>query len=92
MMEKLYFWTLVFIFVSGVFTWISLYFVTAGYGRHGSKKWGPAVNPKLGWMIMESPVVVLPIVFAFLGDVTAVTGVMLGIWLSHYVSRNVFIW
>ena len=88
MMEKAFYATIIFIFVSGLFTWITLYFVTAGYGRHGSRKWGPAVNPKLGWMIMESPVVILPIVFAFLGKVNAVTGVMLGIWLSHYIQRD----
>ncbi|MBO4440822.1 DUF1295 domain-containing protein [bacterium] len=87
-MEQLYKYTIVFLFVSGVFTWISLYFVTAGYGRFGSKKWGPAVNPRLGWLLMESPVVILPIVFACLGKVNAVTGVMLGIWLSHYVQRD----
>ncbi len=87
-MEQLYKYTIIFLFASGLLTWISLYFVTAGYGRFGSKKWGPAVNPKLGWLLMESPVVVLPIAFACLGKVNAVTGVMLGIWLSHYVQRD----
>jgi len=87
-MEQLYKYTIIFLFASGLLTWISLYFVTAGYGRFGSKKWGPAINPRLGWMIMESPVVILPIVFAFLGNVNAVTGVMLGIWLSHYIQRD----
>jgi 3-oxo-5-alpha-steroid 4-dehydrogenase 1 len=87
-MEQLYKYTIIFLFASGLLTWISLYFVTAGYGRFGSKKWGPAVNPKLGWLLMESPVVVLPIVFVCLGKVNAVTGVMLGIWLSHYVQRD----
>lgn len=87
-MEQLYKYTIIFLFASGLLTWISLYFVTAGYGRFGSKKWGPAVNPKLGWLLMESPVVVLPIAFACLGKVNAVTGVMLGIWLSHYIQRD----
>ncbi|MBR6244494.1 DUF1295 domain-containing protein [bacterium] len=87
-MEQLYKYTIIFLFASGLLTWVSLYFVTAGYGRFGSKKWGPAVNPKLGWLLMESPVVVLPIAFACLGKVNAVTGVMLGIWLSHYVQRD----
>ena len=50
-------------FISAVFVFVSLYFVTAGYGRHGGKKWGPAINPRIGWMVMESPVVFIPLYF-----------------------------
>ena len=35
---------------------VSLFFVDAGYGKFYDKKWGPAVNNKLGWVLMESPV------------------------------------
>ena len=30
----------------------SLFFVDAGYGKFYNKKWGPAVNNKLGWVLM----------------------------------------
>ena len=28
---------------------ITLFFVTAGYGKFATKKWGPAINNKIGW-------------------------------------------
>ena len=42
--------------IIGVVVWISLYFVDAGYGKMTSEKWGPAINNKIGWMLMECPV------------------------------------
>ena len=39
-----------------VVVFVSLYFVDAGYGKFYNKKWGPTVNNKLGWVLMESPV------------------------------------
>ena len=74
---------------------VSLYFVTAGYGQFRTKQWGWSINNKVAWMLMEAPV--------FL--------VMLAIWLRspqkwalpqlvlfclfelHYVQRSfVFPW
>lgn len=74
--------------LSAVFTFFSLYFITAGYGRHTSKSWGPSISPRLGWMLMESPVVFIPVYFAITGMVTSVTGIMLVIWLTHYIQRT----
>ncbi len=39
-----------------VVVFIVLQRVTAGYGMMYSRKWGPAVNNRLGWVLMESPV------------------------------------
>lgn len=75
-------------FISAFFTFIALYFVTAGYGRHSEKKWGPSINPRLGWLLMESPVVFIPLFFAFTGTVTTVTFVMLSVWMTHYLQRT----
>lgn len=35
---------------------VALQFVEAGYGIMYTRKWGPAVNNRLGWILMESPV------------------------------------
>jgi len=40
----------------GLVVFISLYFVDAGYGKMRSEKWGPAINNKIGWFLMEMPV------------------------------------
>lgn len=42
-----------------IIVFIALHFVTAGYGKFATKKWGPSVNNKLGWILMESPVFVI---------------------------------
>lgn len=41
--------------ILAVIVFISLYFVKAGYGIFMSKNWGPAINNKLAWVLMEAP-------------------------------------
>lgn len=40
----------------GIVVFITLYFIDAGYGKMISDKWGPAINNKVGWVLMECPV------------------------------------
>ena len=42
--------------VLGVVVFVALYFVDVGYGKMVSEKWGPAINNKIGWALMECPV------------------------------------
>lgn len=39
-----------------VVVFIALFYVEAGYGKMISPKWGPAINNKLAWFLMECPV------------------------------------
>jgi 3-oxo-5-alpha-steroid 4-dehydrogenase 1 len=68
---------------------IPLFFVTAPYGRHSRKGWGPTLDNKLGWMVMESASALLFALFFILGNhrdsSTAV--VFLIMWEAHYVHR-----
>ena len=50
---NIFLWTM-----SGValIVFIALYFVRAGYGMFRSAQWGPSINNRLGWVLMESPV------------------------------------
>ena len=41
--------------VLAVIVFIALHRLTAGYGMMRSDKWGPSVNNRLGWFIMEFP-------------------------------------
>ncbi|RMF28594.1 MAG: DUF1295 domain-containing protein [Bacteroidetes bacterium] len=64
-------------------------FVTAPYGRHARQGWGPTLDNRLGWVLMEivSPIVLL---FFFLrGEVpkTAPMWVFVGLWVAHYLHR-----
>ena len=76
-------------FILAAVIFFTLFFITAPYGRHTHRSWGPAVSSKLGWIIMEAPA---PLVFAamfVIGDnrvsITAV--VFLFLWLAHYIHR-----
>ena len=51
--------------VMGLFVFVALYFVDAGYGKFRSKKWGLSINNKIGWLLMECPALI-PIVYVLL--------------------------
>lgn len=69
---------------------IALYFVDAGYGKFYNSKWGPAVNNRLGWVLMEAPVFVAMLLLCLLSprrtDVARI--VMLLIFEAHYFQRS----
>lgn len=42
--------------ITAIIVFVALYFVEAGYGKMISSKWGPAINNKIAWVLMECPV------------------------------------
>ena len=42
-------------FVTAAVVFVTLYFLSAPYGRHGRTGWGPALPPRVGWVLMEIP-------------------------------------
>ena len=64
--------------------------VTAPYGRHRRSGWGPTVPDAVGWIVMESPAVVLFSVVYGLGEHAreAVPAVFAAMWLTHYIHRT----
>ena len=79
------FWVLV-----AIITFIYLFFVNAPYGRHIQSGWGKNISARAGWVVMESPCVILMLIFAFLvfDQLLLVHMVFLIIWLAHYVHRS----
>jgi 3-oxo-5-alpha-steroid 4-dehydrogenase 1 len=71
-------------------TFILLFFVSAPYGRHLRKGWGPNLSNRLGWMIMEFPSALLMLVYYANGSgprsITML--VFLIIWEVHYMHRT----
>lgn len=49
--------------IIGLIVFVALYFVDAGYGKMVSNKWGPAINNKVGWALMECPVFLVVLYF-----------------------------
>lgn len=70
-------------------TFVALFFISAPYGRHLRRGWGPPLPNWLGWLLMEAVSVIgMPVMFA-IGDAprTATSVVFLLMWEAHYVHR-----
>ena len=64
--------------------------VSAPYGRHNRPGWGPLLDQRLSWILMELPAVLIPLVF-FLGfhdSFGSWKTQVLALWLLHYVYRT----
>lgn len=72
-----------------VATMIILRFVSAPYGRHTRPGWGPTLSNRLGWMIMESPgLIILPTLFLVgTAEKTPLHYILFAGYLTHYVHR-----
>jgi len=79
-----------------ILSFLALVFVIdAPYGRHAekasSKAWGPSLNAKLAWVLMESPALVVPLVIAYLFPAPCLAGmsnkILLGLFVFHYFNR-----
>ena len=71
-------------------TFIYLFFVSAPYGRHIRKGWGKNISARAGWVIMESPCVVIMVIYAFIvrDDLQTIHVIFLSLWLLHYIHRS----
>lgn len=63
--------------------------ITAPYGRHTVKGWGPAVNNRLAWFLMEMPALALFAILAFNRDLSFDKIVLSAVclWILHYTHR-----
>jgi 3-oxo-5-alpha-steroid 4-dehydrogenase 1 len=70
-------------------TFIGLFFITAPYGRHTRSGWGPLIEARVGWVLMEitSPLFLCVSYFAGLEVFNPVTFLFVLLWLGHYVNR-----
>lgn len=80
---------------AGLFTFFYLFRVKAPFGRHTRTGWGPTIDNRLGWMVME--ITVLVVVGTVLPGGARVmnwpVAIMLGLFVAHYVHRGlVFPW
>jgi 3-oxo-5-alpha-steroid 4-dehydrogenase 1 len=76
-------------FVLAAVVCLMLFFFAAPYGRHIRKGWGPTVENRLGWVVMEAPAALVFALCFLLGEETGtVTALILfGLWEVHYVHR-----
>lgn len=70
-------------------TAIALFFLSAPYGRHTRTGWGPTIQARWGWMIMELPAALtIATCFVVRPPSSPVPWVMLALWEVHYVNRS----
>ena len=76
----------------GLVIFVTLYYVDAGYGKMRSEKWGPAINNKIGWFLMEMPVFLIVLYLWAISPYTvtrrAPYWVFLLIFEFHYFQRS----
>lgn len=67
----------------------ALHRITAGYGMTYSSGWGPAVNNRLGWVLMECPSFAAMLAFWLMSDRAAMLApaVMASLFELHYFRR-----
>lgn len=74
---------------------VTLFFVTAPYGRHAREGWGPKVPFLWGWILMELPAPAGMLAWFAVADhpQPVVAWIFLGLWELHYVQRTfVYAW
>lgn len=84
-----YHWLVIAWMAVAVCTFFALFFVTAPYGRFTRQGWGPQMNARWGWILMETPVLITFLVLYGVSDrkSNAASIVLLVFWLAHYVHR-----
>jgi hypothetical protein len=65
--------------------------ITAPYGRHTTTAWGPLINNKLGWVLMESPALLFFAAFFLFGKnhQSLLPWIFFTFWMIHYINRTV---
>lgn len=87
---KNYQWLAIVWLALGFFIFIALQFKTAPYGRHARTDWGPMISNRLGWIIMESTVLV--VLWSWIGPafskMSLPARLMALLFTGHYLNRS----
>jgi protein-S-isoprenylcysteine O-methyltransferase Ste14 len=75
--------------VAGLGALVALLFVSAPYGKHSRPGWGPQMDSKAAWILMETPAVLVPLAyFLVAGNRSAGAVFSLCLWELHYLYRT----
>jgi hypothetical protein len=75
----------------GVITFFVLLKIRQPYGRHSNPNWGPMINNRLGWLIMELPALLVFVYFAQLTTnwLNLLLLTAFALWVWHYFNRAI---
>jgi 3-oxo-5-alpha-steroid 4-dehydrogenase 1 len=79
-----------------VVVFVALFFFKAGYGYLSSSNWGPKINNKVAWILMEAPAFIFLLYYTVsfslsgidTGNSKIVLYIMAGLFLLHYFQRS----
>ena len=82
-------WLVIAMLLLAVLVFIALSYIAAPYGRHTRSGWGPTLNDKLGWIVMESSAPVMFFACYLTGHFSTgvIAVVFLAMWELHYIHR-----
>ncbi|MBL7113633.1 MAG: DUF1295 domain-containing protein [Bacteroidales bacterium] len=86
-----YFNTIIYVWIGfGLIMLAVLLKISAPYGRHTRKGWGPTIPNRLGWVIMETPSLILILVLSLSGPAlpSGWTWFFIALWVIHYTNRS----
>lgn len=69
---------------------VSLLFLSAPYGRHARGGWGPSMDTRAAWVVMESPSLLWFLIVYFAGEHawSLAPLALMAMWQAHYVQRT----
>lgn len=77
------------IFAFSAIVFLLLFFVSAPYGKHSRKGWGPGPASRWAWFIMELPSALLPLIIIILAGKIEIWQIFfLCLWEVHYIYRS----
>ncbi len=75
----------------GLVVFFVLLKIKAPFGRHTSTTWGPMINNKLGWFLMELPSLLIMLLFAL--SISSLfqswLWILFLLWFYHYYHRSI---
>lgn len=90
--DSIYYAVICIMIVLACIVFFALQKITPGYGVTYDKKWGPAINNRLGWVLMEAPVFIAMLLMWIFAPAdrrcNPAICVMTSLFLLHYFQRS----
>ncbi|PWA82396.1 steroid 5-alpha-reductase [Artemisia annua] len=89
--ETFFHYSVITFFILSPVTFISCRYITAPYGKHHRKGWGPTLPPSLAWFFMESPTLWFTLILYPLGQhySNPKSILLISTFLLHYIHRTI---
>lgn len=84
--------TIIYIWIAiAIIVHFTMFYVTAPFGRHTSNNWGPTMDNKLAWCLMEIPSFLIMGYFLLWGShsFSSYAWVLFSLWIAHYFNRSI---